>query len=141
MTLKNLDNLVQINQLKVEPSSKREFEGLLRSARARLKDSGIRELSIDGRFDLVYNAAHGFALAALRWHGYRSDSRFIVFQCLEHTVNLEKYKCKILSNCHNKRNRAEYDGDFGIEEPLLEALVNITVELSEKLEKFDPVTE
>ncbi len=136
MTLKNLENLVQINQLKVEPSSQREFEGLLRSAKARLKDSGLKDMSIYGRFDLVYNAAHGFALAALRWHGYRSESRFVVFQCLSQNLNLERHKCKILSNCHNRRNRAEYDGDFEIEGPLLQALTNITIELSEKLEKL-----
>ena len=43
-----------------------------------MKDS----LSLDSRFDLAYNAAHAFSLAALRWHGYRSEHRYTVFQCL-----------------------------------------------------------
>ena len=30
-------------------------------------------------------AAHALSLAALRKAGYRSDSRYIVFQCLKHT--------------------------------------------------------
>jgi len=133
MTLKNLEN---IGQLKAETASQKEFDGLLRSARARLQDSKIESLSIHSRFDLAYNAAHGLALAALRWHGYRSDSRYLVFQCLEHTVNLEGYKCKVLSSCHNKRNRAEYDGEFEIEDALLDSLIDIAQELSNTLEEF-----
>ena len=39
-------------------------------------------------FDLAYNAAHALCLAALRWHGWRSTNRFIVFQLLPHTLGL-----------------------------------------------------
>ena len=42
---------------------------------------------IESRFDLAYNPSHALALANLRWHGYRSDIRYIVFQCLQHTPN------------------------------------------------------
>jgi len=34
----------------------------------------------------AYNAAHVGALATFRWHGYRSENRYIVFQCLIHTL-------------------------------------------------------
>ena len=37
---------------------------------------------------LVYNAAHALCLAALRWHGYRSGNRYIVFQLLPHTLKV-----------------------------------------------------
>jgi hypothetical protein len=53
-----------------------EIDGLVRSGHARLKDAQALTLSLDSRFDLAYNAAHAFSLAALRWHGYRSDVRF-----------------------------------------------------------------
>ena len=39
MTLKNLDNLVNINQLKQEPPDQAEFNGLVASAKRRLKDA------------------------------------------------------------------------------------------------------
>ena len=76
MRLPNLDNLVRIRQLKQEPAAQAEIDKLLRSGNARLKDSQLKDLSLDGRFDLAYNAAHAFSLAALRWHGYRSEEAF-----------------------------------------------------------------
>ena len=62
----NLDNLVRSGQLKREPPAQSEIDGLVRSGLARLKDAENRELSLDGRFDLAYNAAHALSLAALR---------------------------------------------------------------------------
>jgi len=62
MTLKNLES---IGQLKLEPTSQKEFDGLVRLAKARLEDAKVESLSIYSRFDLAYNAAHGLALAAL----------------------------------------------------------------------------
>ena len=75
MGLPYLDNLVRIRQLKSEPSTPGEIEGLLRSGKARLKDAQLQTLSLDSRFDLGYNAAHAFSLAALRWHGYPAAVR------------------------------------------------------------------
>jgi hypothetical protein len=74
MTSQNLANLAKTGQLKAEAPSRKEFDGLVRSARARLKDAHIETLSIESRFDLGYNASHALALAALRWHGYRSEN-------------------------------------------------------------------
>jgi hypothetical protein len=66
--------------LKAEPPDANEFAGLKRSGLARLKDAGISTLSLESRFDLGYNAAHALCAAALRWQGYRSSNRHIVFQ-------------------------------------------------------------
>jgi hypothetical protein len=65
--------------LKVEPPDAKEFAGLLRSGKARLKDARREGLALESRFDLAYNAAHALCLAALRRHGYRSGNRYIVF--------------------------------------------------------------
>lgn len=73
MTLEKLDNLVNINQLKIEPPDQNEFDGMLKSAKGRLQDAQLEGLSEDGRFSLAYGAAHALALAAMRWHGYRSE--------------------------------------------------------------------
>jgi len=82
-----LENLLRINQLHSEPPDSREFSGLVRAALDRLTDAEVTELSYASRFDLAYSAAHGFALAALRAAGYRTDKRYLVFQCLVHTVD------------------------------------------------------
>jgi hypothetical protein len=59
---------------------------------------------LESRFDLAYNAAHGLCLAALRWHGYRSNYRYIVFQVLPHTLGVEPSVWRVLANCHDVRN-------------------------------------
>ena len=79
MTSSRLDNLVTIGQLEIEPGTRPEFEGLLASGAARIKDAQNESLSLDSRFDLAYNAADAFALAALRYSGYRAKTRYHVF--------------------------------------------------------------
>lgn len=100
MTPKELDNLVRVRQLKEEPAAEGEIAGLVRSGLARLKDAGNMSLNLESRFDLAYNAAHALSLAALRWHGYRSDSRYIVFQCLRQ-LNIRGQIFAILSLAFN----------------------------------------
>jgi hypothetical protein len=85
MTLENLKNLAKIGDLRQEPFDKNEYAGLVESAKDRLQDAYLENLSYASRFDLAYKAAHALALAALRYHGYRSDKRYLVFQCLIHT--------------------------------------------------------
>ena len=48
MALEQLDNLVKIHQLKVEPPDQKEFDGMVASARRRLKDAGVEQLSDEG---------------------------------------------------------------------------------------------
>lgn len=87
MTSANLDNLVKIGKLKKEPPDQAELEGLLQAGRNKLKDARSASNSFESRFDLAYNAA--LSLAALRWHGYRSENRYLVFQALPHTLGIE----------------------------------------------------
>ena len=138
MTLTSLDNLVKIKQLKTEPPDQAEFDGMVTSAKLRLNDAQLDGLSEDGRFSLAYGAAHALALAALRWHGYRSDSRYLVFQCLQHTVGLENAKWRVLDKCHKQRNLAEYEGRLEITPQLLQELIDITEILLSLVEGLDP---
>ncbi len=139
MSLKNLDNLVKTNQLKQEPPDQNEFDGLISSAKNKLKDSQNKQLSEESRFTLAYGAAHSLALAALRWHGYRSDNRYQVFQCLQHTIGLENAKWRVLDKCHKQRNLAEYEGHLEITPQLLEELINITKEILQAIQAFKPI--
>ena len=118
-----LENLVKVRQLKPEPPSEKDIGGLIRSGLARLKDSTNESLSIESRFDLAYNAAHALSLAALRRAGYRSESRYIVFQCLKHTLDFPNESWRVLDNAHRLRNVAEYEGELDVSEALLESLI------------------
>jgi hypothetical protein len=60
-----LDRLVG-SGLEREPPDRMEFDGLVRSGRARLSDAGNPQLALESRFDLAYNASHALCLAALR---------------------------------------------------------------------------
>lgn len=139
MPLMQLDNLVRIQKLKAEPAAEAEIEGLLRSGKARLDDAAKKSLSPESRFDLAYNAAHALALAALRWHGYRSDNRYLVFQCLEHTLDLPKEQWRVLDRAHNKRNVAEYEGDVDIDLELLDALLRVAREVYRRASTLDSI--
>jgi hypothetical protein len=140
MGLQQLDNLARIRQLKSESPSKAEMDGLMHSGNARLKDAQIQTLSLDRRFDLAYNAAHAFSLAILRWHGYRSEHRFTVFQCLEHTVKLPPEQWRILDHAHRKRNVAEYEGYLEIDQSLVEALIQVALEVASRVATLGPVS-
>jgi hypothetical protein len=130
MPLPELDNLVRIGRLKAEPGTQSEFDGLMRSGKVRLCDAGNPGNSIESRFDLAYNAAHALSLAALRWHGYRSENRYLVFQSLTHTLTLPAEQWRVLDQAHRKRNLAEYEGDFEIDPELLAALIRVAGEVA-----------
>jgi hypothetical protein len=102
--------------LKAEPKSATELARLLAMARTHLADAGIAASSVHGRFLAAYSAAYAAALAALRWHGYRSENRYIVFQCLEHTLKWPPARWRLLTEAHQKRNLAEYEGFLEVEE-------------------------
>ena len=114
MSHPQLDNLVRVGQLKAEPAAESELQGLVRSGIRRLEDAAREELSLESRFDLAYNAARALALAALRFRGYRSESRYLVFQCLQHTVDLPPERWRVLDEAHRKRNLAEYEGELDV---------------------------
>jgi|SRR5690606_33716740 len=139
MPLPSLDNLVRIGQLKAEPPAQAELDGLIRSGRVRLSDAANTSLSLESRFDLAYNAAHALSLAALRWHGYRSENRYQVFQCLTHTLGLESAQWRVLDQAHRKRNLAEYEGDLDVDEALVEALIRTAESVALGVTALGPV--
>jgi hypothetical protein len=109
--------------LHVEAADAAEFDGLVRSARARLADAQKTENSLESRFDLAYNAAHAYCLAALRHAGFRAKNRYVVFQTLPHTLALGPEVWRVLDKAHQVRNRGEYEGEFDIDTRLLADLI------------------
>lgn len=123
MPLPELDNLVKIGSLKSEAGSQDEFDGLIESGRTRLIDSKNEALALESRFDLAYNGSHAIALAALRWHGYRSPNRYIVFQTLQHTLGMKSSVWRVMARAHVLRNSGEYEGLFEIDPQLVTDLI------------------
>nr|WP_314560495.1 hypothetical protein [uncultured Pseudomonas sp.] len=132
----NLENLQRSGGLKAEPPDRKECDGLMRSARDRLRDAGNPQLSFASRFDLAYNSAHATALTALRLQGYRSDKRYLVFQCLVHTTDASKVQVRVLALCHERRNLAEYEGYMDEDEALLGQLVGSATALLSNVENL-----
>lgn len=97
----------------------------MKSGRTRLADARTPSLAIESRFDLAYNVSHALALAALRWHGYRSDNRYLVFQCLQDTLGLGPGYWRVLALCHQRRNVAECEGHLEIEDRLVADLIRV----------------
>ena len=134
MTHPQLDNLVRAKQLKAEPPAESELLGLVRSGKRRLDDASLASLSLESRFDLTYNAAHALSLAALRYWGYRSESRYVVFQCLPHTLDLPPEQWRVLDQAQRKRNLAEYEGATDIDEQLVAAMLRVAREVAKRLD-------
>ena len=125
MSQSELENLVRIGQLKTEARNALEVTRMLAMAQTRLRDARLSSLSLKGRFTSAYNAAHAGALAALRWHGYRSENRYTVFQCLIHTLKWPAHRWRVLDIAHQKRNLAEYEGYLEVEPSAVNELCGV----------------
>lgn len=135
-----LDNLCGPGKsLRREAPGAREFEGLKMSGVVRLEDAQNPDVSLEGRFDLAYNSAHALSLAALRWHGYRSTKRYVVFQVLPHTLGLGPEVWRVLAKCHDVRNLSEYEGGLDIDDRIVHDLIIACKAVLEKLEQLGPV--
>lgn len=137
MTSDKLENLAKIRQLKAEQATREEIAGLIRSGAARLEDARNETLNKESRFDLAYNAAHALSLVALRVAGYRSENRYLVFQCTQHTLRLAYEHWRVLDHAHRKRNLAEYEGDIDVDDQLLEALIRVADMILAKVQDKD----
>ena len=126
--------------LKAEPANANEFAGLKRSGQARLRDAINKTLSLESRFDLAYNAAHALCLAALRWHGYRSNNRYIVFQLLPNTLGLGSEVWRVLSKCHDIRNAGEYGGDVNVDQRIVDDLIVACKAVARKVDELTAIT-
>ena len=136
MSQPELENLVRIGQLKAEPRNTLEAARMLDMARTRLADAKLSKLSLEGRFTSAYNAAHAAALVALRWHGYRSENRYTVFQCLTHTLGWPPSRWRVFDSAHQKRNLAEYEGYLDVEESTVTEMCELVAQLVSDVQKL-----
>ncbi len=123
----------------IEPADAKEFAGLKRSGLTRLGDACNTTISLEGRFDPAYNAAHALCLAALRHRGFRPANRYIVFQTLPHTLDLGPEVWRVLAKGHDVRNLGEYEGELDIDERLVADLIAACRAVAAKLETLPPI--
>lgn len=133
MSNKELDNLVKVGQLKVEPFAQFEFDACIRNGKERLQDAASLGISPSGKFLLGYAASYSFSLAALRRLGYRPANRYIVFQCLPHTLGVGVEVWRVLADAHDVRNGLEYEGSDEVTEDLTEQVIRWAKMLGELL--------
>lgn len=131
--------LDRISDLQKESPDAKEFAGLVRSGKARLADAERPELSRESRFDLAYNAAHALCLAALRYTGYRSTNRYLVFQALPHTLKLGPEVWRVLAKAHERRNLGEYSGDVAIDERLVADTLRACKIVADAIDALPPI--
>ena len=127
------------NVLGKEAPDAKEFDGLVHSGLARLKDAEYEANSLESRFDLAYGAAHALCLAALRHHGFRSSKRYIVFQVLPDTLGLGPEVWRVLSKCHDMRNRTEYEGTLDVDERLVADLISACRKVADKIKTLPAI--
>jgi hypothetical protein len=129
------------NVLVKESADASEFTGLVTSGLDRLKDAENPANSLHSRFDLAYGAAHALCLAALRHHGFRPSKRYIVFQVLPDTLDLGQEVWRILSKCHDLRNRTEYEGALDVDDRLVLDLLDACRKVAAKVKSLPPPPE
>ena len=123
MTSPELERLADRRLLEREPASAKELETLSATGERRLVDASRSSNSLESRFTLAYDAAYAFALVALRRAGYRSASRYLVFQCLEHTLGLPSNTRRLLAAAHDRRNKFLYDGVLDFSERVVAEII------------------
>ena len=133
-----LDRLVGRGLAK-EPPDGDELAGLVRSGLARLTDAANASVSLEGRFDLAYNAAHSLSLAALRHSGYRATNRYIVFQALPHTLGAGPEIWRVLAKGHEIRNLGEYEGNLDVDERMVAEIVAAARKVADKVAALPPI--
>ncbi len=138
----NLKNLSKLNppRLYRESSFEEEVDNYIQSGTERLNDAKNTSLSLNSRFTLAYDACFSFAYGALRRNHYRANKnvqghRITVIQTLEHTLDIDKRKCVVVSNAHIKRNGMEYEGYAEISETLVDELIEIAELVKSKLKR------
>ncbi len=77
----------------------------------------------------------------MRWHGYRSGNRYIVFQLLPHTLGLGPEVWRVLDKCHQLRNLGEYGGDLNVDERIVADLLAACRVVATRVQALPPLSQ
>ncbi|HET9868620.1 MAG TPA: hypothetical protein VFQ06_15085, partial [Nitrospira sp.] len=73
-------------------------------------------------------------------HGYRPSKRYIVFQVLPDTLALGPEVWRVLSKCHDMRNRMAYEGALDVDERLVGDLIAACRKVAQKVSTLPPMS-
>ncbi len=134
MTLQDWAN----NQwLRPHKTSAEEINNLLAIVARDQEDASSKDISVDWRFGIAYNAALKLCTILLYSEGYRAErahQHYRTIQALPLILG-EAYKpdADYLDACRKKRNIVEYDYVGGVTEHDADELIQFTKELHEKI--------
>jgi hypothetical protein len=139
-SLSRLERLAGPGQvLAKETPDAKECAGLAASGLGRLNDVENPANSLHSRFDLAYAAAHALCFAALRFHGFRPSKRYIVFQVVPDTLGLGPEVWRLLSKCHDVRNRTEYEVALDVDKRLVGDLIAACRQVAQQIRRLPPI--
>ena len=73
--------------------------------------------------------------------GNRPSKRYIVFQVLPDTLGLGPEVWRVLSKCHDMRNRTEYEGVLDVDDRLVSDLISACRKVAERVRKMPPISQ
>lgn len=121
-----LDNLVGRGLEKAESDSE-ELARYLGRVRRKLEDSRQKNISLDSRFDVAFEALLQVALAALRANGYRTTSgaghQQLAIQALPKSIGVSAADVRALDEFRKKRSAGLYLAEFEPSEAEVDALI------------------
>jgi len=72
---------------------------------------------------------------------FRPSKRYIVFQVLPDTLRLGPEVWRVLSKCHDMRNRTEYEGALDLDDRLVLDLIGACRKVAERVVSLPPISE
>lgn len=136
MTLENLIG----KGLQREPTSTEEIRRFLVKIDTKLADAKSKDISLDSRFDLAYEALLQIGLTALRANDLRPDSRgghhILALQTLNTSIGYPREKLRLLDEFRRQRAVGLYDGSFVPSQAEQDELLVTVVELKAHLDSW-----
>jgi len=135
-----LENWVNLNKLKPEPSSPAEIKDLLDLIDRDLKDSQASGVSIDQRFKTAYEAALIAAKLTLRASGYRTvggglQHHNLIFS-LPLTIDAETELVTKFQAFSKKRHLASYEAMGLVSKQELKEMIELAEDLHQRVRKW-----
>jgi len=112
----SLDNLLKIKQVQLHNATNDALLRLLDSIKRNIKDSQVKAVSAETRFDASYKAIMQCAMLGLWLNGYRTSTsqpghHQTAIQSLSLTIGVDKSVVIILDALRKQRNVSDYEGD------------------------------
>ncbi|MFO7980736.1 MAG: hypothetical protein R6V00_07890 [Candidatus Aminicenantes bacterium] len=127
--------------LRKHQTTPKEISSLFSLVERDLCDALQKEISLDWRFNIAYNAALQLATLVLYVSGYRTgrgeSKHYRVIQSIPMVMGKDFVHIRnFLDNCRRKRNINEYDAVGTVSKKELVDLLEITNDFKEKVKKW-----